>query len=92
MSIPEDVMKTAAAVYRQLGRGSLPDTDTIARALMAERVAATNAERERGWGIARAYEGKPCGPAQLWTEEQRQFFDAGQVDASNSIAAAIRNA
>jgi hypothetical protein len=35
--IPEDIMKTAESVYGNLGRGSRSDTDTIARALLAER-------------------------------------------------------
>ena len=43
--IPEDIMKTAESVYRKLGRGSVPDTDTLARALMGEReMAALKAE------------------------------------------------
>ena len=42
--IPEDVIKTAESVYGKLGRGSRPDTDTIARALFAQR--------ERAAGIA----------------------------------------
>lgn len=37
MSIPDETLKTAESVYAKLGRGSRPDTDTIARALMAER-------------------------------------------------------
>lgn len=46
---------------------------------------------EEAAAAAERYEGKPCGPAQLWTEEQRQFFDAGQMGASSSIATAIRS-
>lgn len=42
--IPKDIMKTAESVYGKLGRGSGPDTDTIARALFAQR--------ERAAGIA----------------------------------------
>lgn len=33
--IPEDVMREAEKIYGALGRGSYPDTRTIARALIA---------------------------------------------------------
>lgn len=49
-----------------------------------------NESLEAAAKVCEQYEGKPCGPAELWTEEQRQFFDAGQTDASLSTAAAIR--
>jgi hypothetical protein len=47
-------------------------------------------ELEAAAKVAEAYDGKPCGPAQLWTDEQREFFDCGQLDASRSITTAIR--
>lgn len=58
--------------------------------LPARLQAAKDAGREEAAGIATAFDGKPCGPAQLWTDEQREFFDCGQIDASSSITQAIR--
>ena len=46
---------------------------------------------ERCAEVARGFEGKPCRAADGWTEEQRQFYDSGQVDASTSITSTIRS-
>ena len=56
------------------------------------REAAIAEGMERAAVIAAKWEGKPCGTAESWTEEQRQFYDAGQFDASSSIEFAIRAA
>jgi hypothetical protein len=40
--------------------------------------------------VAEAWDGKPCGPASGWTDDQRDYYDAGQLDASSSIVRAIR--
>ncbi len=45
---------------------------------------------ERAIAVLNECGGKPCGPAELWTDEQRKFYDAGQMDATSSSAAALR--
>lgn len=45
---------------------------------------------ERAIAVLNEYGGKPCGPAELWTDEQRKFYDAGQMDATSSSVAALR--
>jgi hypothetical protein len=40
--------------------------------------------------VAEAWDGKPCGHAFGWTDDQRDYYDAGQLDASSSIVRAIR--
>ena len=67
-----------------------PDIRDIARALAAEREAATMAERERWLGWVDAYTDKPLGKAEGWTEEQGEFFKTGQLDLAAALAAAIR--
>lgn len=40
--------------------------------------------------VAENFDGRPCGAASGWSEQEKQFYDAGQGDASRSIADAIR--
>lgn len=65
-------------------------SQVVARALAAEREAATMAERERWLGWVDAYTDKPLGKAEGWTEEQGEFFKTGQLDLAAALAAAIR--
>lgn len=60
--------------------------DLSARALAAE--AALAAERERCAKIAEAHDGLPC--RSLLEGQRGEDYDSGQIDASTSIAAAIR--
>ncbi len=59
----------------------------IAHALMAAEAKG----REDAAKIADRHDGVPCKNDDGWTVEQCAFYDAGQLDASASIAAAIRN-
>lgn len=102
MAIPADIQKAAERVYAQLGRGSIADEQTIAKALMAEREAcalnnittterhisaAVFLERERCAVIAEEYGG--------FTEETgsppTDFSNEGRNEAAREIAAAIRS-
>jgi Lar family restriction alleviation protein len=73
-----------------------PDNKLLREAAsLIERLAASQAETRRlaleeAAKVCEQYDGKPCGPAELWAEDQRQFYDAGQIDASMSSASAIR--
>lgn len=74
----------------QIAAGSYDDhpmLQAIAQARHEGRIAAL----EEAAGVCEQYDGKPCGPAQLWTDEQRSFFDSGQIDATTSCATSIRN-
>jgi hypothetical protein len=56
-----------------------------------ERLRRTRAEIiEECAKVAEAWDGKPCGPASGWTDDQRDYYDAGQLDASSSIVRAVR--
>lgn len=52
--------------------------------------AAVAAERDACAQIVEAFEGKPCGPASGWTAEFIDGFECGQMDATASVADAIR--
>lgn len=84
--IPEDIQRLAMAHVAGWG-GSASSISMVAAAMLSERLA----QKERDAKIADGWEGKPCGHASGWTEEEGNFYDAGQVDASTSIASAIRN-
>lgn len=66
--------------------------DEITR-LRAERDAAflagVKAGLEAAKGVAIAYDGKPIRAASGWGHEQRDYHEAGQLDASASISSAI---
>lgn len=48
--------------------------------------------REAAALVTEKHDGKPCSPVFLesWTHEQREAYDAGQTDATFSVAFAIR--
>lgn len=71
---------------REGNRDYWPTVQAFARHAQQARAQAL----EEAAKVADRHEGKPCGHAEGWTDEQRQFYDAGQLDASTSIASAIR--
>lgn len=71
-------------------KGIVADPEAFARHGLAAEERGARMALEAAVKVAEAYDGKPCGPAQLWTDEQREFFDCGQLDASRSISDAIR--
>lgn len=81
---PEDVQRIAHGIVAGYHQMTLGDdlTTAIACAIFSERKRATK--------IAEKWDGKPCGHAADWGDWERSYYDAGQTDASMSIAAAIR--
>lgn len=75
--IPDDITKAARRVYDALGRGSISDSEHIARALLAQDKAAT----ERAAKIAASYQGY---------DDDLQRSVGGRT-AGENIAAAIRS-
>lgn len=82
-----DALRKLYADYQAAGIKSLvTEASWEARALAAE--AALAAERERCARIAEAHDGLPC--RSLLEGQRGEDYDSGQIDASTSIAAAIR--
>ena len=78
--------QTRAGIERLRGRGVFGD-DGVPRLLLPQLRAEIIEECAK---VAEAWDGKPCGPASGWTDDQRDYYDAGQLDASSSIVRAIR--
>jgi hypothetical protein len=78
--------EAADEIERLRGRGVFGD-DGVPRLLLPQLRAEIIEECAK---VAEAWDGKPCGPASGWTDDQRDYYDAGQLDASSSIVRAIR--
>jgi len=74
-TIPDDVMQWARRVYDALGRGSISDSEQIARALMAAERAGAERERERCAKVAEEPVARPFGEPPVY-RSHRQIADA----------------
>jgi NTP pyrophosphatase (non-canonical NTP hydrolase) len=93
--IPAEIMAEAQEIARAARKLVRNSVDAIAveemlrDRILAALLARDTAARKECVEIARRHEGKPCRPADGWTEDQASFYEAGELDASYSIATAI---
>ena len=62
----------------------------LVNALSTARLEGERSGMERAAKIAELWDGKPCRPNEAWPEIEAVGYNNGQLDASSSIAAAIR--
>lgn len=94
MTIPEQAVQAALDKWRDHELDGTLDNPRLRAALTAAAPYISSSSREHALEeaaqIAELHEGEPCHPAIAWTEDQRQFYESGQLDASSSISTAIR--